>query len=125
LPCLPTDWNFDHYGVVASLVVAAFHGLAKEEQESAEVQSRLTEALLGGREDLLTFDFVFTDRKEGSKADAEEDKLLYNIDNGKWKGPFEEFDEIPEEWNEGDGTILMKIAWELWESSTRARNYSI
>jgi hypothetical protein len=51
LPCLPTDWNFDHYGVVASLVVAAFHGLAKEEQESAEVQSRLTEALLGGRED--------------------------------------------------------------------------
>jgi tetratricopeptide (TPR) repeat protein len=93
-PISPSDWHFDHYGVVVSLVHAAYASLSEDQQESIAVQKRLTEVTLGGWEDILTqWQIPFGG-----------DEALDDEEQDRWNGPTTDdlgLDEMPDSWTKG------------------------
>lgn len=116
----PSDWHFDHYGTLCSLILVAYDLLSEDERGSANVQERLVHVLLSGEEDILTgFYSIFN---YGSSSDEEEWKEISTP--GQWNGPNEycsDLRAIPDSWNEGVGTVLMVKAFEVWQSIATAR----
>mmetsp|Transcript_24419 Transcript_24419/g.52652 ORF Transcript_24419/g.52652 Transcript_24419/m.52652 type:complete len:639 (-) Transcript_24419:1115-3031(-) len=109
----PDDWHFDHYGTLCSLTLVAFNLLTEDERDRADIQKRLAHVLLSGEEDTLTGHCtIFHSSFQDGFAD--------DLPRWEWDGP-KEYDSIPCSWNEGDGTVLLQKAWEVWQSIVTAR----
>ena len=96
----PSDWHFDHYGTLCSLILVAYDLLSEDERGSANVQERLVHVLLSGEEDILTGSYSIFNY--GSSSDEEEWKEISTP--GQWNGPNEYCSDlrvIPDSWNEG------------------------